>query len=93
MTNDTAWVVRKACVDNIVDITKMCEPNDRENMLTSIMLRFLKDTNKWVKISGYKQLGPFISTLAGLNINEKLYENYCLMTESSLNNLSPDNEV
>lgn len=71
----------------------MCEPIDRESTLTTIMLKFLKDNNKWVKISGYKQLGPFISTLAGLNINEKLYENYCLMTESSLNNLSPDNEI
>ena len=71
----------------------MCEPVDRESILTNIMLKFLKDNNKWVKISSYKQLGPFISTLAGLNINEKLYDNYCLMTDSSLNNLSPENEV
>lgn len=71
----------------------MCEPNDRESILTTIMLKFLKDTNKWVKISSFKQLGPFIWTLAGLNINEKLYENYCMMTEASLNSLSPDNEV
>lgn len=93
VTNDNAWVVRKACVDNLVEITQLCEPNDRESFLTVVMLKFLKDTNKWVKISSFKQLGPFISTLAGLNINEKLYESYCMMTDPSLNSISPDNEV
>lgn len=71
----------------------MCEPNDRETTLTSVMINFLKDSNKWVKIASYKQLGPFISTLSGLAIKEKLYENYCQMTESTLNSLSPGNEV
>lgn len=71
----------------------MCEPNDRETTLTTIMLKFLKDTNKWVKVASYKELGRFINTLSGLNISEKLYENYCQMTDNTLNSLSPDNEI
>jgi hypothetical protein len=61
--------------------------------LTDAVLTFLKDSNKWVKISAYKNLGPFISTLQGQKINEKLVENYLHMTDSSVNNLSPENEV
>jgi hypothetical protein len=71
----------------------MCEPNDRETTLTNVMLKFLKDSNKWVKLASYKQLGPFIATLSGLEISEKLYENYCQMTDSTLNSISPGNEV
>lgn len=90
---DSAWIVRKACVENLVDVSRMCEPNDRETTLTTLMLKFLKDSNKWVKIASFKQLGPFISTLSGLTISEKLYDYYCQMTDSTLNNLSPGSEV
>ena len=93
MTTDAAWVVRKVSVEILVEISQMCEPQDRETTLTAVMLKFLKDTNKWVKISAYKQLGPFIATLSGLSISEKLYEHYCQMTENSLNGLSPENEI
>ena len=57
------------------------------------MLKLLNDSNKWVKISAYKCLGPFISSLSGMNISEKLFENYCQMTSNSLNALSSDNEI
>ena len=57
------------------------------------MLKLLKDNNKWVKIAAYKCLGPFISTLSGLSISEKLFENYCLMTSNALNSLVSDNEI
>lgn len=54
----------------------------------------LKDSNKWVKLSAYKALGPFISSLNGMNISEKLFEAYSQMTTSSVNSLSADsNEV
>ena len=65
----------------------------RENELTDAILNFLKDSNKWVKISAYKNLGPFISTLEGLKVNEKLIENYLHMADSNVNNLAPDNEI
>jgi len=36
------------------------------------MITFLKDNNKWVRLSSYKNLGKFIFTLKGLKMNEKL---------------------
>jgi hypothetical protein len=33
------------------------------------MLNLLKDTNKWVKASAYKNLGKFIYALKGIKIN------------------------
>lgn len=71
----------------------MCDPTTRETSLTNIILKLLKDANKWVKISAYKQLGPFISTLSGFKISDKLYDNYIQMTGNTLSNISPDNEV
>lgn len=85
--------MRKACVENIVIISNISETPIRENFLTQVLLKLLKDTNKWVKIAAYKCLGPFISTLAGMSISEKLFENYCQMTTSSLNSLASDNEI
>ena len=85
--------MRKACVDYIVEISQLCEPKVRESILTPIFLKFFTDINKWVKISAYKNLGPFISTLAGLEINESLLKHYYEMIESSVINLSGNNEV
>lgn len=36
------------------------------------MCNLLKDANKWVRSSAYKNLGNFIYCLKGLKINEKL---------------------
>ncbi len=33
------------------------------------MLAFLKDTNKWVRLSAYKNIGKFIYMLKGLKMN------------------------
>ena len=57
------------------------------------MFEFLKDPNKWVKNSAYKQLGPFIHTLKGGEINERLIENYIRMTSNELNDISTDNDI
>ena len=51
------------------------------------MLFFLKDTNKWVKITAYKNLGPFINTLKGLEVNKKLIVEFTKMTEKEVNSL------
>jgi len=90
LANDTASIVRKACVDIIVNIVEMSEPKVRETTLTNLILKFLKDSNKWVKISGYKQLGPFINSLSNHEISDKLLENYCQM---AFEELSSVNEV
>lgn len=87
------WGVRKACVDKACDISKISDGETRETQLSEILLSFLKDSSKWVKIAAYKNLGPFLATLEGRKINEKLIESYLSMTESSVNGLCQDNEV
>jgi len=57
--------MRKACVDIVVEIAKICEMRDREETLSTILLGFLIDMSKWVKIAAYKALGPFIACLEG----------------------------
>lgn len=78
------------------EIANICKDeltNIREEELTEAMNNFIKDSNKWVKISAYKNLGPLISTLMSLKINEKLVDSYVHMADSNINNLSPDNEI
>ena len=57
------WLVRKSCVETIVEISKITDISLRNSNFTPIMLNFLKDENKWVKIAAYKNLGPFIASL------------------------------
>ena len=54
----------------------LCEMNIREENLTNLLINFLKDSNKFVKVSAYKCIAPFIVTLSNGNINEKLLEFY-----------------
>jgi len=96
LCKDANWGVRKSCIDTLYEISNICKEESieiRENELTEAMNNFLKDSNKWVKISAYKSLGPFIFTLTDQNINEKLIESYLHMADSNINNLSPDNEI
>lgn len=96
LCKDANWGVRKSCIDTLYEISNICKEESieiRENELTEAMNNFLKDSNKWVKISAYKSLGPFIFTLTDQNINEKLIDSYLHMADSNINNLSPDNEI
>lgn len=77
----------------MIEISKLCDDKTREGELVNIMFEFLKDPNKWVKNSAYKQLGPFIHTLKGGEINERLVENYIKMTSNELNDISTDNDI
>ena len=57
------------------------------------MLSFLKDTNKWVKISAYKSLGPFIHTMKGLKMNERLLIEFSRMVDNDVNSIGKDNQI
>jgi hypothetical protein len=45
------------------------------------MLNLLRDSNKWVRASAYKNLGKFIYELKGLKINDTLILEFCRMVE------------
>ena len=74
-------------------MAEMCEPHEREAILTDIMLNLLKDSNKWVRVSAYKNLGRFIYTLKGQKINEKLVMEFCKMADNEINSIGKDNEI
>lgn len=57
------------------------------------MLNFLKDTNKWVRLSAYKNIGKFIYMLKGLKMNERLLQEFCKMTDSDVNSIGKENEI
>lgn len=57
------------------------------------MLNFIKDQHKWVKLPAYKNLGPFIATLKGRTINERLLEEYFRMSTHEINDLSVENDI
>jgi len=96
LCKDSHWGVRKSCIDIIYEISNLCRDDlaeIRENELTEAILNFIRDSNKWVKISAYKNLGRFISTLEGLRVNERLVENYLHMADSNVNSLGTDSEI
>lgn len=57
----------------------MSETRVREGPLTVLLLKFLKDSNKYVCLAAYKQLGSFIHTLVGCQISEQLIASFCQM--------------
>jgi len=93
---ESYWELRKACIDIIYEICNLCIGDiskTKEKELTNITLKLLKDSNKFVKAAAYKNLGLFISTLQGLEVNEKLLAHYLQMTDASVNGLTFDNEI
>ena len=65
--------MRKSCVDIIVEMSVISEMFQRERELTEMILSFLEDANKWVRVAAYKQLGPFIVTLQHGRLHERLF--------------------
>ena len=59
---DQVWAIRKVCADLFSSFALRCTRKTRETVLTECFVRLLDDNSRWVKISAYKSLGPFIST-------------------------------
>lgn len=57
------------------------------------MVGLIKDSNKWVRLSAYKSLGPFLHQLKDLKQNPQLLKQFCRMVDSDVNSLSKDNEI
>ena len=74
-------------------MSELSSETDREGSISEIMLNLLKDSNKWVRLSAYKNLGKFIYTLKGLKINEKLLQEYYRMPDNDINSIGRDNEI
>jgi hypothetical protein len=68
-------------------MAELCTKEEKETLLTEIMLNLLKDNNKWVRTSAYKNLGKFIHELKGNKINDKLVMEFCRMVDSDVASL------
>ncbi|XP_057333338.1 serine/threonine-protein phosphatase 4 regulatory subunit 1-like isoform X3 [Microplitis mediator] len=64
LCKDPVWTVRKSCAEVIVSVA-CCVPIElRRTTLSTILASHLEDESKWVRLSAYQMLGPFISTFA-----------------------------
>ncbi|XP_016766282.1 serine/threonine-protein phosphatase 4 regulatory subunit 1 isoform X3 [Apis mellifera] len=61
---DTVWGVRKACVDVMMPVSCCMTLQHRRLLLADLLATHLNDDSKWVRMSAFQILGPFISTFA-----------------------------
>ena len=73
MCEDGVWGVRKACADVFMPVSCVCSPTVRKSELSPIFTNLLKDQSRWVRMTAYQALGPFISTFADSNITALLH--------------------
>lgn len=64
LCKDGFWTVRKSCAEVIVSVACCVSLEHRSTVLSEILANFLSDESKWVRLSAYQVLGPFISTFA-----------------------------
>ncbi|XP_017763871.1 PREDICTED: serine/threonine-protein phosphatase 4 regulatory subunit 1-like isoform X2 [Eufriesea mexicana] len=61
---DKVWGVRKACVDVMMSVSCCMTLQHRRLLLAELLAAHLNDESKWVRMSAFQILGPFISTFA-----------------------------
>lgn len=73
--------MRQSCAETIMLISLMCDLEVRRSVLAPIFVKLLEDENKWVKLSAYHTLGPFIATFAEPPITKlSTEEDRCILT-------------
>ncbi|CAG5116481.1 unnamed protein product, partial [Candidula unifasciata] len=75
LCGDGVWGVRKACAECFMTVSCACSLETRKLELANLFVNLLCDQSRWVRMSAFQQLGPFISTFAdadrtGLFVNE-----------------------
>ncbi|XP_044734109.1 serine/threonine-protein phosphatase 4 regulatory subunit 1-like isoform X2 [Chrysoperla carnea] len=73
LCDDDIWGVRKYCAEVIMSVSCACPPHLRRTALAPAFERLLDDTSRWVRISAFQNLGPFISTFANPRITGLAY--------------------
>merc|ERR1719220_3339543 len=73
LCEDGVWGVRRACADVFMPVSCVCSPPVRKAELAPIFINLLKDQSRWVRMTAYQALGPFISTFADSNITALLH--------------------
>uniref|UniRef100_A0A8D8WYR6 Serine/threonine-protein phosphatase 4 regulatory subunit 1 n=1 Tax=Cacopsylla melanoneura TaxID=428564 RepID=A0A8D8WYR6_9HEMI len=73
LTLDSMWNVRKACAQVIMSVSCACSLELRKRTLAPIFARFLQDDSRWVRVTAFQTLGPFITTFAQPSITGLAY--------------------
>ncbi|XP_046588262.1 serine/threonine-protein phosphatase 4 regulatory subunit 1 isoform X1 [Neodiprion lecontei] len=64
LCTDDVWGVRKACAEVIMSVSCCVSLHHRQHTLAPVFAALLGDVSKWVRMSAFQTLGPFISTFA-----------------------------
>ena len=75
LCEDDVWGVRKVCAEVIMSVSCVCSPTSRKMALAPVFTKLLQDANRWVRMSAFQALGPFISTFADPAITKLFYNN------------------
>lgn len=73
LCEDGVWGVRKGCAESFMAVASVCSVEVRRNTLASLFVSLLCDRSRWVRMSAFQQLGPFISTFSSPNNESGLY--------------------
>jgi serine/threonine-protein phosphatase 4 regulatory subunit 1 len=73
LCKDGIWGVRKACAEVFMSVSCTCTLQTRKQSLAPLFANLLVDQSRWVRLSAYKTLGPFISTFADPSITRLSY--------------------
>ncbi|XP_076285831.1 serine/threonine-protein phosphatase 4 regulatory subunit 1 isoform X2 [Lasioglossum baleicum] len=61
---DKLWGIRKVCVDVMMSVSCCVNRQYRRLLLADLLASHLNDESKWVRMTAFQILGPFISTFA-----------------------------
>ncbi|XP_015832998.1 serine/threonine-protein phosphatase 4 regulatory subunit 1 isoform X2 [Tribolium castaneum] len=73
LCEDSIWGVRKSCAEVIMFISTVSAPEVRRRVLAPVFARLLQDDCRWVQMSAFQALGPFIITYANPPLTSTAY--------------------
>ncbi|XP_044269885.1 serine/threonine-protein phosphatase 4 regulatory subunit 1-like isoform X2 [Tribolium madens] len=73
LCEDTIWGVRKSCAEVIMFISTVSSPEIRRTILAPVFAKLLQDDCRWVQMSAFQALGPFIITFADPPLTSTAY--------------------
>ncbi|CAH0547331.1 unnamed protein product [Brassicogethes aeneus] len=73
LCGDGIWAVRKASAEVIMFVSCASTPLARKTILAPAFVKLLQDECRWVRLSAFHTLGPFISTFANPTVTKVSY--------------------
>ncbi|RZB38856.1 serine/threonine-protein phosphatase 4 regulatory subunit 1, partial [Asbolus verrucosus] len=75
LCQDEIWGVRKSCAEVVMFVSSVCSSEIRRSTLAPVFAKLLQDDCRWVQMSAFQTLGPFIATFANPPITNTAYNN------------------